>query len=469
MAKRKKSYKKKFIKGGTTLYMLLFIIVIASAFMAGFFTKIKSRPGLIDSPIVVKCCDTGDGDECKPQDNKAIDYKGIKYGLIRTKVNLVEGNLHLKDSTEKVNIEGIEYPIILNPSETHNISDMELNQSCNRPDPINSPKDLYFKKMPPDPYYFMRVRRSPQELAEYCTAIPNDQIIFVCKKNCEPKPCSLPGAGVPCYGDEKSEYDVYFRLPDYPDPGIPDFIKNCDKKPPRGPVPTGLEQRIIPGGDNNPHDNLQLKTFIIGLEGNINPWLSPFCKPAIYLYPEKETDVNVKIAPKGNISLTIPDYPSNGWQVIAYPNGKIKTDNKFFDYLYYEAKIPNDLIDNKTDQGYVIEYKDLEKTLKNLLTKLGLNEKEKKDFIEYWVKVLPESNYYFVGIVPEKTLNNISPLSISPKPDTVIRVALYFKPLEEKIDVEKPEFQEIKRKGFTVVEWGGLFKTDEKHPFTCLM
>lgn len=478
--KKKTSHKnksiKKYIKGGTTLYILLFVIIIASAFMAGFFTKIKSRPGLIDAPIVVKCCDTGDGDECKPQDDKTIEYQGAQYGLIRTKVNLVEGNLHLKDSGEKVKIEGTDYPVILNPSETHNLSHTEMNIACDRPDPITTKKDLYFKKMPPDPMMFMKYSFPGNVIAEYCTSIPDDQIIFVCKKNCEPQPCSLPGANVPCYGDEQSEYDVYFKMSDYPDPGIPPFIKNCDKTPPQGPLPTGLKQRIIPGTNNDPHNNLQLNTFLIGLEGNINPWLSPFCKPAIYLYPEKETNINVKIASKGQISLTIPNYPNNGWQVTAYPNGKIIDNNKTFDYLYYEAKIPNDLIDNKTNQGYVVKYEELEQTLKDLLIKLGLNEKEKKDFIEYWLKVLPSSNYYFVGIVPEKTLNDISPLSISPKPDTIIRVALYFKPLDsdsigvdKKVQVSEPNFQEIKRKGFTVVEWGGLFKTDENHPFTCLM
>lgn len=465
----KKKSTKKLIKGGTTLYILLFVIVIASAFMTGFFTKIKSNPGSIDAPINVICCDTGDGDECKPQDDKTIDYKGALYGLIRTKVNLVEGNLHLKDSGEKAG----DNPIILNSSDSHYPNDSMINRACNR---IN-PGDLFFKKIPPDPLMFMKNSYPESTIAEYCTSIPNDQIIFVCKNkdHCfTSPPCRFSdGAGgtleIPCYGDDKSEYDVYFKLSDYPSPGVPPFIKNCDKTPPQGPLPTGLKQRIIPGINNDPHNNLQLNTFLIGLEGNINPWLSPFCKPAIYLYPEKETNVNVKISPKGDTTLTIPQYPKEGWSVKAYPNGKITTDKKTFDYLYYEAKIPNEFIDNKTNQGYVVKYEELEQTLKDLLIKLGLNEKEKKDFIEYWLKVLPVSNYYFVGVVPEKTLNDISPLSILPKPDTVIRVALYFKPLEKKIEVSVPNFAEIKRQGFTVVEWGGLFKSDEKHPFACLM
>jgi hypothetical protein len=47
-------------------------------------------------------------------------------------------------------------------------------------------------------------------------------------------------------------------------------------------------------------------------------------------------------------------------------------------------------------------------------------------------------------------------LVISPKPDTVIRVILYFKPVDSYIRIKNPKLTHIQRKGFTVVEWGGI-------------
>lgn len=484
--KQKKTFKfkrkkiiNKYIKGGIALYLLLFVIIILSLLLSGLMDDIKPKKEPFKGAINLTCCDTGDGEACKPQEDKdKLTFQGKEYGVIRSKVHLLERNLHLKDSGEKFG----EDPIIVNSSETHHATgelSSKVNLACNR---IN-PGDLYFKKAPPTWDYFMNGHLN--ELPEYCTSTPDDQIVFVCKKNCfspDQNTCPYAGNGIPCYGDDNSEYDVYFRLEDYHKSeseggGIPNFIKNCDKSGfGSSKFSSKLEQKIILEKNVTPEDNLQLRTFKLGLEGNLNPWLSPLCKPAIYLYPEEKTDVHVKINPKGKITLTIPDYPKNGWKVIAYPDGKIESNSKSYDYLYYEAQIPNNLIEEKIDQGYITEYQKIETTLNSLLPKLGLNKKETGEFLDYWLKALPNSKYYLIGIVPQNLLDDVSPLAFTPQPDNIIRVALYFKPLDsnsigtdQKINIKQPIFPKIERNGFTVVEWGGFYKTDPTHPFTCLM
>ena len=47
------------------------------------------------------------------------------------------------------------------------------------------------------------------------------------------------------------------------------------------------------------------------------------------------------------------------------------------------------------------------------------------------------------------------PLKFSKTPDTLIRVMMAFKTLDEKIDVKEQKLTSILRSGFTVVEWGG--------------
>ena len=47
------------------------------------------------------------------------------------------------------------------------------------------------------------------------------------------------------------------------------------------------------------------------------------------------------------------------------------------------------------------------------------------------------------------------PLKINPNPDTIIRVLMDFKGLEDKIEVKEQQLEPVSRKGFVAVEWGG--------------
>ena len=52
-------------------------------------------------------------------------------------------------------------------------------------------------------------------------------------------------------------------------------------------------------------------------------------------------------------------------------------------------------------------------------------------------------------------------LVITPKPDSLLRVFMVYKPLQQKITVPEQELKPFTRKGFTVVEWGGGMQGDE--------
>ncbi len=231
-----------------------------------------------------------------------------------------------------------------------------------------------------------------------------------------------------------------------------------------------IKQTIVhPTQTTSPDKNqLQMQYFTVNTAGNFLPtWLDPHCKPIIYLYPEQKQNVHVLLNPKGYLTETIPEYPKEGWFVTAYPDGKIDYKNKSYEYLYYESKI----LDSETKvpkEGFVRKAGEMKKLFNEILPKLGLNQKEAKEFTDYWIKALPKASYYFVGIMDEASIDHIEPLTISPKPDTIIRVRTYFKALEKPIDVTEPVLgQGVERSGFSVVEWGGMVKRDANHPFTC--
>lgn len=175
-------------------------------------------------------------------------------------------------------------------------------------------------------------------------------------------------------------------------------------------------------------------------------------KPIIYLYPEKEEKVKVKFKDKKLLTHTYPKY-NDEWNVIASPDGTlIDENNKKYYALYYEAK--NNLkIDKNT--GFCIKGQDSAKFLEEKLEMLGLNYKEKEEFIVYWLPKLEENKYNYIYFMINQEVNDTMELEITPKPDTLIRVWMVYKPLNKEIEVKPQQLTEAKRNGFTVVEWGG--------------
>lgn len=172
-------------------------------------------------------------------------------------------------------------------------------------------------------------------------------------------------------------------------------------------------------------------------------------KPAVYLYPLQESKVSVHVDVKGIITESVPSY-HKGWEVVAEPNGLI--DGKY-DYLFYEAQLEQLQL---PEEGWVVEYKELENWFNSNLKELGLNEKEIFQFKEYWLAELPFARHYEIKLLDDNFLEENMNLVIDPEPTTVIRRNFYFRPLESQITLAKPSIITPERKGFTVVEWGGL-------------
>jgi hypothetical protein len=220
------------------------------------------------------------------------------------------------------------------------------------------------------------------------------------------------------------------------------------------------------------NEQLQLEWFAFKSEGiwNIH------CKPAVYLYPSQKQRVNVKVFPAGTLTYTDPQYDDKtGWTVDAYPDGQIydlryTIYDKPFDYLYFESKVPDQII-KKPTKGWVVEYQELNNFYNNILPKLGLNQKQTTDFAEYWNKALKPAPYYFIGVIDQANVDQIERLEITPKPDNINRVRIYFERLEQPKQVEAPLLEaksfNLSASSFNVVEWGGMVKNDPNHPFTC--
>ena len=181
-------------------------------------------------------------------------------------------------------------------------------------------------------------------------------------------------------------------------------------------------------------------------------------KPVIYLYPKQAMNVNVQVEPNQGISVSEPKYSKNGWNVFAKPDGELILNDKKYPYLFWEGA--SDVFYRQSDRGWVVSKKELNNFFDDKLKQLGLIQKEIDDFKEFWIPKMTQNNkpYYFITFLSQRKINQLAPLHITPKPDTVIRIMMDYKELEQKEEAYGFEIRTPKRKGFTVVEWGGMLK-----------
>ena len=99
---------------------------------------------------------------------------------------------------------------------------------------------------------------------------------------------------------------------------------------------------------------------------------------------------------------------------------------------------------------------DVPALLTEKLTLFGLNAQERSDFLAFWVPRLSQAPYYFITFIPRNEIDRVAPLAVTPRPDTIIRVLMDYKPLNAPISVKPLEITPAARQGFTVVEWGGI-------------
>ena len=92
-------------------------------------------------------------------------------------------------------------------------------------------------------------------------------------------------------------------------------------------------------------------------------------------------------------------------------------------------------------------------TYRQIAAKEGVGEKNIRESINGAVKKIKKYNY--IRFATREEIDTNMPLTITPEPDTTIRVLMEYKGLENPIEVEEQKLEKIERNGFIAVEWGG--------------
>ena len=174
-------------------------------------------------------------------------------------------------------------------------------------------------------------------------------------------------------------------------------------------------------------------------------------KPVIYLYPEVETEVSVKLDYNGNLVCTYPAY-KDGWTVTAAPDGTLTDANgQTYNYLYWEGE---SYAQYDLSKGFCVKGEDTAAFLEGALEQLGLTRREANEFIVYWLPLMEQNLYNIISFQTDIYTDNAK-LMVDPAPDTLIRVFMAWQSADEYVELEKQDLTAPDRTGFTVVEWGG--------------
>lgn len=174
-------------------------------------------------------------------------------------------------------------------------------------------------------------------------------------------------------------------------------------------------------------------------------------KPVIYLYPEAETDVTVRLDYAGDLTCTYPAY-DGAWRVAAAPDGTLTDESgQTYRYLYWEG---TDNVQYDFSEGFCVPGEETAAFLEDALAQLGLTRAEANEFIIYWLPQMEQNAYNLISFQQE-TYTDSAKLTITPQPDTLLRVFMAWKPLTSAVEIAPQTLTAPERTGFTAVEWGG--------------
>lgn len=205
---------------------------------------------------------------------------------------------------------------------------------------------------------------------------------------------------------------------------LAEYIENPDPQTsdkPSSPYKLKLESNCMPVLSYYPINSKY--DVIVTTRGHQIQLMAEMCKPAIYVYDEKNRNhkVSVEFEDIGHFTHLEPELNiKNGWEYQT-KNGKVVVDGESFDYLYYAATVNNYKF-NKT--GRVVKGSDVEKFFEEALEKIGFRTNEKKDFLEYRVEKFEDEKYYFVSFKYNEEVDKYLALHYSKKPKTANRILM---------------------------------------------
>lgn len=175
-------------------------------------------------------------------------------------------------------------------------------------------------------------------------------------------------------------------------------------------------------------------------------------KPVIYLYGYNNADMTVKLEVDGTLSTTYPQIGSgNTWKFKALDDGRLDFSGNEYRYLFWDGDLNTQFTFNK---GFCIRGSGTRSFLENKLKEFGFTPQERQDFITYWEPHMKDNPYNVISF-QTSAYTSAAKLTVTPKPDKLIRIFMAWYPSQTSVNIEAQSLNIPSRSGKTVVEWGG--------------
>ncbi len=181
--------------------------------------------------------------------------------------------------------------------------------------------------------------------------------------------------------------------------------------------------------------------------GMFGGWLSQ--SPTLFVYSNQSK--NLEISLPQNVTYSDPGLNTDRWNISVDADG-ITANNAVRPYLYYEYK---DATFNKPLKGWLISKGKVNELVDQIAAKLALTvvEKERLSYEINFASHNVNAEELFVGLIPQKEIENKLPLKIDQKPDTVYRYHFFVSDEKSNKFIE-PDLKPIERKPFMLLELG---------------
>jgi len=181
-------------------------------------------------------------------------------------------------------------------------------------------------------------------------------------------------------------------------------------------------------------------------------------KPNLYLYPETDTQMRVRLELdwRQSVVASIPPYREGGWHGTAHPdgtwteNGRLQRDP----FLFYEVSLAGwQAQELQRDAGWCIPFGGLAAVhaMADILADYGFDARERDDFVDAWVHDLPPADSY--AVFPQVEVDAYAGLDIEP----VMAVDRLWLVVDDGAGCAprvEPEVLPFDRSGEHGVEWG---------------
>ena len=154
-----------------------------------------------------------------------------------------------------------------------------------------------------------------------------------------------------------------------------------------------------------------------------------------------------------DLKYSIPEIQNESPLFVVDSNrGLYDKDGNYYYTLFWDAEDTSGI---DLSEGFVVKGEDTAAFLREKLMYMGFNAKETNEFIIFWLERMENNKYNYIRFRQTEEVNEYMPMVLDKQPDTLLRVIMDYKALDEEIEVRPQELKSTERKGFVVTEWGG--------------